>query len=118
MAHGREDEAMRVLAALSAVGVEDETTVFEKNRMSDAIAAQADNRANKGEILKGGKNQHLRRALVGASTQLFQQLGGCNAVIYYATILFERQIGLEKRLAYILGGVLSIVYVSQHLQLP
>lgn len=112
LAHGQDDEALRVISALSAVSIEDEQALFEKNRMADAVAAQADNRANKGEILKGGKNQHLRRALVGASTQLFQQLGGCNAVIYYATILFERQIGLEKRLSYTLGGVLAIVYVG------
>jgi len=112
LAHGHDAEALRVMAALSAVSTDDETAIFERNRMSDAIAAQKHSKTNKGEILKGGKNQHLRRALVGASTQLFQQLGGCNAVIYYATILFERQIGLANRLAYILGGVLSLVYAA------
>ena len=48
--------------------------------------------------------------MVGASSQVFQQLGGCNAVIYYATVLFENSIGLETRLSLILGGVLSVIY--------
>jgi len=74
------------------------------------LVSQNQQVARNRDILKGGKNQHLRRALVGASTQLFQQLGGCNAVIYYSTVLFENQIGLEPQLALILGGVLSIVY--------
>jgi hypothetical protein len=47
---------------------------------------------------------------VGASSQIFQQLGGCNAVIYYATVLFEQSIGLDTQLSLILGGVLSTVY--------
>jgi len=111
MSHGHDDEALRVIAALNGTSLDDPQTVKDKNRMSDALAAQASNAAaSKKDILKGGKQQHLRRALVGASTQLFQQLGGCNAVIYYSTILFENQIGLETRLALILGGVLSIVY--------
>ena len=82
-------------------------------KISDALQAQKSAQvARKRDILKGGKQQHLRRALVGASTQLFQQIGGCNAVIYYSTILFENQIGLETRLSLILGGVLSIVYAA------
>lgn len=43
------------------------------------------------DLLVQGKKQNLRRMLIGASSQVFQQLGGCNAVIYYATILFENQ---------------------------
>jgi sugar porter (SP) family MFS transporter len=111
MAHGRDHEAQRVVAALEGVAFDDPKAITEKNKMADALAAQDQTRAaRKSDILKGGKNQHLRRALVGASTQLFQQLGGCNAVIYYSTILFEDSIGLTGRLPLILGGVLSVVY--------
>jgi sugar porter (SP) family MFS transporter len=110
IAHGYDDEGQRVLAALLATSVEDPAAIAEKNVVSDALLAQARAKADKRQILKGGRQQHLRRAMVGASTQLFQQIGGCNAVIYYSTILFENQIGLPTQLSLILGGVLSIVY--------
>ena len=111
IAHGYDDEGLRVLAALGKSSIDDPASIQEKNKVTDALLAQAsDTATTKKDILKGGKQQHLRRALVGASTQLFQQLGGCNAVIYYSTILFENQIGLKTQLSLILGGVLSIVY--------
>lgn len=110
--HGYEAEAQFVVSALRGESIDSIDAVAEKQHMADGIAAQLDaESSSKKEILKQGKNQHLTRALVGASTQLFQQIGGCNAVIYYSTILFENQIGLEHRLSLILGGVLSIVYM-------
>lgn len=39
-----------------------------------------------------------------------QQIGGCNAVIYYFPILFEKSIGETPRMAMLLGGVNMIVY--------
>lgn len=111
LAHGYEEEGTKVVAALAGTAVNDPATMVEKQRISDAILnMQGVKAARKRDILINGKKQNLRRALVGASTQVFQQLGGCNAVIYYSTILFERQIGLETQLSLILGGVLSIVY--------
>lgn len=111
LSHGYEEEGTRVVAALAATPVNDPATMVEKQRISDAIAnMQGLRAARKRDILLNGKKQNLRRALVGSSTQLFQQIGGCNAVIYYSTILFERQIGLETQLSLILGGVLSVVY--------
>ena len=108
--HGYDAEGLRVIAALEAKSIDDPHAITEKNKISDAIAAQAQAKASAKDLLKGGKQQHLRRALVGASTQLFQQIGGCNAVIYYSTVLFEDSIGLETRLSLVLGGVLSVVY--------
>jgi hypothetical protein len=106
-----ETRALRICAALNGVGVSDPATIQQKNIILDGINARRRAQVHSSkEILSMGKKQHLRRALVGASTQVFQQLGGCNAVIYYSTILFENQIGMETQLALILGGVLSTVY--------
>ena len=38
------------------------------------------------DVLTSGPSQHLRRTIIGASTQFFQQIGGCNAVIYFAWV--------------------------------
>lgn len=111
ISHGYDEEGARVVAALTATSMDDPVAISEKNKIADALLAQKSAQAaKKSDILKGGKQQHFRRAMVGASTQLFQQLGGCNAVIYYSTILFEDQVGLEAQLSLILGGVLSIIY--------
>jgi len=48
--------------------------------------------------------------MLGASSQFFQQIGGCNATIYYSTILFNKSIGLNSKLSLIMGGVNMIVY--------
>lgn len=40
-------------------------------------------------LFTGGKTQHFRRMLLGLSSQMMQQLSGCNAVIYYFPILFQ-----------------------------
>jgi hypothetical protein len=79
IAHGHDDEGLRVLAALAATSIDDPVAIEEKNKVTDALVAQANAKASRKDILKGGRQQHFRRALVGASTQLFQQIGGCNA---------------------------------------
>jgi hypothetical protein len=61
-------------------------------------------------VFTGGKTQHFRRMLLGASSQLMQQIGGCNAVIYYLPILFKQSVGLTGRMPTILGGVNMVVY--------
>jgi len=49
--------------------------------------------------------------LLGASSQLMQQVGGCNAVIYYFPILFEKSITHgDHNLALLMGGVNMIIY--------
>lgn len=48
--------------------------------------------------------------VVGSSSQIFQQLSGCNAVIYYLPLLFKQSLGESNEMALILGGVNMIVY--------
>jgi hypothetical protein len=61
-------------------------------------------------VFTGGKTQHCRRMLLGASSQFFQQIGGCNAVIYYLPVLFEKSLGQTPFMSMILGGVNMVVY--------
>lgn len=48
--------------------------------------------------------------LLGASSQFFQQIGGCNAVIYYLPVLFKKSLHQDHSMSMILGGVNMIVY--------
>lgn len=61
-------------------------------------------------VFTGGKTQHFRRMLLGCSSQFFQQIGGCNAVIYYLPVLFKQSLNQSEFMSMILGGVNMIVY--------
>jgi sugar porter (SP) family MFS transporter len=118
--HGRETEAVRVLAAINGTCETDETTQREKRVILESIKAttateQESNEGGFKDVFSRGKGQHLRRMLIGASSQMFQQLGGCNAVIYYCPVLFEQSIGLSRTISLILGGVNATVYAASTL---
>lgn len=47
---------------------------------------------------------------VGSSSQFFQQISGCNAVIYYLPVLLEQSIGQSHDFALLIGGINMICY--------
>lgn len=108
----RHEEAMKVIAALRGLSVDDDETKLQAAIIMDSIraAGHAGGNTSYRDLLTGGKTQHCRRMLIGASSQLFQQIGGCNAVIYYFPILFEDTIHETTNLSLLLGGVNMIVY--------
>jgi MFS family permease len=48
--------------------------------------------------------------LIGSSSQIAQQLSGCNAVIYYLPVLLETSLKQTRFMAMVIGGVNMIVY--------
>ena len=113
LTRGREEEGEKVIAALRGYEIHDEATQLEKTVILDSIRASGFS-SNRGTPIKAlftnGKTQHFRRMMLGASSQLMQQVGGCNAVIYYFPILFENSIGQSHNMSLLLGGVNMIVY--------
>ncbi|TGO55162.1 hypothetical protein BOTNAR_0251g00020 [Botryotinia narcissicola] len=111
LAKERHEEGLDVIVALSGLEHNDPQVQLEKTIIMDSIMASgAATKTPFSALFTGGKTQHFRRMLLGSSSQFFQQLGGCNAVIYYFPILFETSIGTSKNLALLLGGVNMIVY--------
>ncbi|KAF2742853.1 general substrate transporter [Sporormia fimetaria CBS 119925] len=108
----RHEDAMRVIAALKGVSVDHEETKLQANIILDSIRASGHKGGNTpfSALFTGGKTQHARRMILGASSQFFQQLGGCNAVIYFLPLLFQNSIGETHRMSLILGGVNMVVY--------
>ncbi|KAH6619370.1 general substrate transporter [Chaetomium sp. MPI-SDFR-AT-0129] len=114
LSHQRTEEADTVIAAIRGYEPGSEETILERDLIMDSLRA-AGNLGQKSTPVKalftGGKTQHLRRMLLGSSSQFMQQIGGCNAVIYYFPILFEESIlHGNHNLALLLGGVNMIVY--------
>ncbi|ESZ95967.1 sugar transporter [Sclerotinia borealis F-4128] len=111
LAKERHEEGVDVIAALSGLENHDPQVQLEKTIIMDSIMASgAATKTPFSALFTGGKTQHFRRMLLGSSSQFFQQLGGCNAVIYYFPILFETSIGTTKNMALLLGGINMIVY--------
>ncbi|GAB7347789.1 hypothetical protein MBLNU459_g5330t1 [Dothideomycetes sp. NU459] len=112
LTHDRHDEASSVLAGLRGLSKDSPELQIELNIINDSIRASGQKGGNTpySALLTGGKTQHFRRMLLGVSSQMMQQLGGCNAVIYYFPILFKKSVGVSENLSLLLGGVNMIVY--------
>lgn len=108
------EEGLDVIAALNGLPRDDESVVLEKALIMDSIqsAGSVASATSWSDLFSNGKTQHFRRMLLGSSSQFFQQLGGCNAVIYYFPILFRQSIGTSENLSLLLGGINMIVYAA------
>lgn len=80
---GQEAEGTRVIAALAKEQIGSDYTQQEKRIIMEALLAGKQELQIK-DVLTSGPSQHFRRTAIGASSQLFQQIGGCNAIIYFA----------------------------------
>ncbi|KAJ5100291.1 sugar transporter STL1 [Penicillium angulare] len=107
---GHEKEACEVLAALNDTTPDSEDVLTDINLMKADLQAMEGARANWKTLFTFGKTQEFQRMMIGCSGQFFQQFTGCNAAIYYSTVLFQDNLGLSPRMALVLGGVFSTVY--------
>ncbi|KAL4918822.1 general substrate transporter [Aspergillus aurantiobrunneus] len=111
IAHGKVEDGERVLAALRGGEVEDRETQIQKHLVLESIKASgAGQRTRFRDLFTGGPPQHFRRMIVGSSSQFFQQISGCNAVIYYLPVLLEQSIGQSHNFALLIGGINMICY--------
>lgn len=89
---GRLVEGQRVVAALEPDHYNSEAVILQTRVILDSV--QGRTHAKKSDLITNGPTQHFRRMLLGSSSQFFQQVGGCNAVIYfryayYYSVLFQ-----------------------------
>ncbi|KAG7741197.1 hypothetical protein KL931_001838 [Ogataea haglerorum] len=107
---GRMEEARFILGAINGVDSHDDSVIAESTMIADAVNRFDNAQLGFKELFSGGKHQYFRRMMLGASAQFFQQFTGCNASIYYATVLFENTLNFARRKALVMGGIFSIVY--------
>ncbi|EMG50229.1 STL1 Sugar transporter STL1 [Candida maltosa Xu316] len=112
IAKGRKPEAFEILAALNDTTPDDDAIVAEASVIIDAVNRTDKNQSGFKDLFTGGKTAHFQRMLIGSSTQFFQQFTGCNAAIYYSTLLFYETVfhHSKYRLSLILGGVFATIY--------
>ena len=79
---GKHTEALSVISALDDKPITNVDVQRTYVGIHEAIAAESQfASAGMGEVLKGGRSQNWRRALLGVVSQMFQQISGCNLVI-------------------------------------
>lgn len=106
----RVQEAKYILACLNDCSMDDDEIVAEVTMLIDTARRFENKKRSIKDLLTNGKTQNMNRAIIAASTQFMQQFTGCNAAIYYATILFQQTLKRSRTVALIVGGAFSTVY--------
>ena len=110
----RVEDATYAMAAVNGESITDERTSNDIRAIVDSI--NVENRASAHskltDMFTGGPSQHFRRIILGVSSQFIQQIGGCNAVIYYVPILFINSLGKTRNQGELLGGAVITVYAA------
>ncbi|KAJ6157655.1 sugar transporter STL1 [Penicillium chermesinum] len=107
---GHDNEALQVLAALNDSSVDAEDVLTDYNLMKADLKSTENAKASWKTLFTFGKTQEFQRMMLGCSGQFFQQFTGCNAAIYYSTLLFQNNLHIEGKLSLVLGGVFATVY--------
>jgi len=110
LSKGHEKEAVFVLSQLDECSPEDDEVIHSVNLMKSDLQQLGSSENSWKVLFKFSRNQELQRMLIGCSGQFFQQFTGCNAAIYYSTLLFKQNLGMSNHTALILGGIFSTVY--------
>ncbi|PYH94489.1 sugar transporter STL1 [Aspergillus ellipticus CBS 707.79] len=110
LTRGKDAEALEVLAALNDSTIDGEDVLTDFNLMKADLNTMKGVKSNWKTLFTFGKTQEFQRMMIGCSGQFFQQFTGCNAAIYYSTLLFEQNLGMTGKLPLVLGGVFSTVY--------
>ncbi|KAJ7328938.1 general substrate transporter [Mycena albidolilacea] len=113
--HGREAEGVQVLVALQGDGAspEDDVIVNQRDAILDAVRLEKDAAPSWGDILhmRTGETGMIQRLLLGAGTQLMQQLVGINVTSYYLPLVLQNSVGLSNNMARLLAAWNSVSYL-------
>lgn len=107
---GHDREACEVLAKLKGSTPDSDDVLTDFNFLKTDMESSKNATSSWKTVFTFGKTQEFQRLLIGCSGQFFQQFTGCNAAIYYSTLLFEENLNMDSYLSLIMGGVFATVY--------
>ncbi|KAI0406778.1 sugar transporter [Xylaria palmicola] len=114
LAHGHKEEASRILADLDDKSVDDPTVVAECQEIIFSVEYERKNAIRWRDLLRGrttAGTKTVRRLVLGAGTQAFQQLGGINVMSYYLPTLLIESVRLEDKMARLIAALASVSYL-------
>jgi hypothetical protein len=107
-AHDHHDEALDVLRRLNHGKIPDSDILALHEDIIRTVAVEkAIGAGSWKDLLKNDKIQSQRRFLIACAIQIFQQLGGINAIIYYSGTLFEKSVGFSPHMSSLMSGFLQ-----------
>lgn len=80
--HGKEKEAIQIMARLKACDVEDKELKQDINEIKKINDITAGSKLTLKEFFSNGDDMNLWRASIAFASQAFQQIGGINLVTY------------------------------------
>ncbi|OGM42337.1 hypothetical protein ABOM_007873 [Aspergillus bombycis] len=102
---GQREEAAEVLGALYDVSDRDEAILQNLNAIDTAIEAEAS--TDWLAVFREGPARARTRTLMAISIQIMSQFSGINVITFYATSIFQNEIGLTPFVSQILSGCLG-----------
>ncbi|KAJ6157695.1 hypothetical protein N7470_005287 [Penicillium chermesinum] len=113
LAHGKDDEAIQVIACLEDKPLHDPHVIAQCNEIEFTLAYEHKNAIRWRDLFKENENdtKTLRRLLLGAGTQFMQQMGGINIMSYYLPTVLETSVGLDSHMASLLTACDAISYM-------
>jgi sugar porter (SP) family MFS transporter len=111
--HGREEEAVEVLCAVYDKDRTDTYIVEERAAILRAIELDhsAEQKSSLWTMFKRDDVRTRHRVLLAWGMQFMNQVGGINLVVYYIPSVLVQNVGMEPRLAQILGGCINLMFV-------
>jgi predicted MFS family arabinose efflux permease len=113
IAHDRLDEAVAVLAAIESTAADEHTPAVIARR-DDIIRAleleHAQGPVRWGELFENNETKNRRRVILAIGIQVFQQMSGVNALVYYIPYLLQTTMGLAEKTSLWVSGLNGLVF--------
>ncbi|KKK24915.1 MFS sugar transporter [Aspergillus rambellii] len=113
LSHGREEEALEVLACIEAKSIDDPHIATQCDEIKFGIKYEHENAIKWRDLIRPNKSdgtKTLRRLLLGAGTQAIQQFQGINIMSYYLPLVLMNSVGLSDHMARLLTACNATSY--------
>lgn len=109
------DEALEIMACLEAKELDDPIVVTFQREVIESVQYERLHAVRWRDLLRGkvtGETKTIRRLLLGAGTQLMQQLQGINIMSYYLPTVLIEFVGLSNEKARLITAINATTYLA------
>lgn len=113
IAHDQHTEATQILADLEDKPIDHAYVITQYQEISYGVQYEREHSIKWSDLLRGRTQdgtKSVRRLLLGAGTQFFQQFGGINIMSYYTPTVLIVYVGLSNSMARLLSACNAVSY--------